>query len=310
MKLFLLKSLLFTIVFSICCTFALSFASGATDPFYIRFTTPKQTNLILGTSRAAQGLQPKIITPILNQRFFNYSFTNSHSPFGPAYLKSIKKKLQNNTKNGTFIITVDPWSISSVTSNPNDSLSFREVEGCVGNMNYVNLNPNIPYILKNLNGKYLMRVFRPNTSMFLHKDGWLEITVDMDSIALTKRINSKLKNYRSNNLPYYRYSEVRMKYLVKTIKLLKKHGSVYLVRLPIHEKMMEIEKELMPDFDNKIGQITHLTNGYLDLTINNEKYEYTDGNHLYKESGKEISETIAMWIKNIKRTHNGQNKKH
>ena len=32
---------------------------------------------------------------------------------------------------------------------------------------------------------------------------------------------------------------------------------------------------------------------------NNSEYIYTDGNHLYKESGKIVTEKIAHWIKNI-----------
>jgi len=165
-------------------------------------------------------------------------------------------------------------------------------------MNFVNLNPNIPYILKNLNGKYLNKVFRPNTSMFLHNDGWLEITVDMDSITLQKKINSKVKSYWTDNFPIYKFSELRMDYLSQTIKFLKKHGNVYLVRLPIHERMMEIEKKLMPDFDLKIKNAINLSDGYLDLTPQNDLYDYTDGNHLYKDSGKNVSIILANWILN------------
>ena len=33
-----------------------SFAGGNTDSFYRRFTSPQQSNLILGNSRAAQGV--------------------------------------------------------------------------------------------------------------------------------------------------------------------------------------------------------------------------------------------------------------
>ena len=49
-------------------------ADGNLDPFYIRFTTPKQKNMILGTSRAAQGLQPSIFDNVLNKKRDYISF--------------------------------------------------------------------------------------------------------------------------------------------------------------------------------------------------------------------------------------------
>ncbi len=70
---------------------------------------------------------------------------------------------------------------------------------------------------------------------------------------------------------------------------------------------MEIENRLMPDFDSKLRQAKSIAAGYLDLTKYNSDFIYTDGNHLYKESGKEVSRIIAKWIYNIEK---GQRKKH
>jgi hypothetical protein len=69
---------------------------------------------------------------------------------------------------------------------------------------------------------------------------------------------------------------------------------------------MEIEKDLMSDFDLKINAAINLSDGYLDLTPQNSLYNYTDGNHLYKDSGKNISQIIAKWIidNNKELTHN------
>ena len=93
-------------------------ADGKTDPFYLRFTSPKQHSLILGSSRAAQGIVSTILNDeldeaILEGEIYNYSFTVLHSPFGAVYLNAIKEKLSEKTKKGLFIISVDPWSISS-----------------------------------------------------------------------------------------------------------------------------------------------------------------------------------------------------
>ena len=47
---------------------------------------------------------------------------------------------------------------------------------------------------------------------------------------------------------------------------------------------MQVENELMPEFEDIIQEIIHLSSGYLDFTYENDNYIYTDGNHLNKES--------------------------
>ena len=296
MKIFFKKTLIFSLFLAVSFMWILSRANGFTDPFYLRFTTPKQSNLILGTSRAAQDIRPNILNNILGKSFYNYSFTVAHSPYGSTYLKSIKKKLNRSTTNGIFILTVDPWSISSWTKDPNDYKSFRELELCVGNTIIVNLNPNLLYLLFNWKEKHLDILKKKDSNMFLHHDGWLEITIDMDSIKVSDRIKVKEKSYREGYLPYAKFSEHRLNTLEETIRFLKNHGEVYLVRLPIHPKIMQIEYELMPDFNDKIKEAISISSGYLDLTIRNNNYKYTDGNHLYKDSATEVSRIIGEWL--------------
>lgn len=299
MNKFLIKSLLFIIPILICISSIPFLAGGYTDPFYVRFTTPKQKNFIIGTSRAAQGLQPGIFNSILNTDIYNYAFTIAHSPFGEIYYESILRK-HNKEENGVFIITVDPWSISSWTENPNDLTKFRENQLCLGNTKCVSCNPNYEYLYKNLKGKYDNIIFPPSENMYLHKNGWLEIKgIKMDSTSVNSRITNKVKTYRTRHMPRTKFSDVRLDYLLKTIKYFKDYGRVYLVRLPIHKSMMVIENELMPEFDSVINNAIELSDGYLDLTIKNDAFTYTDGNHLYKASGKEVSELIANWINSI-----------
>ncbi|QQS30397.1 MAG: hypothetical protein IPM47_05465 [Sphingobacteriales bacterium] len=297
MKRFIHKLLLFILPIFIFIVFVSFLAGGYTDPFYVRFTTPKQKNLIIGTSRAAQGLQPEIFNKILNANIYNYAFSVTHSPFGKVYYESILKK-HNKEKNGIFIITVDPWSISSWCKDPNDLNQFRENELCLNNTRYVNLYPNLEYLYKNLNGKYIDIILPPSKNMFLHNNGWLEVSgIPMDSASVNQRILDKIATYRTEYLPKTKFSQVRLDYLLQTVKYLKNYGKVFLVRLPVHRDMLEIEDKIMPDFNNVIEKAIALSDDYLDLTTKNDDFIYTDGNHLYKSSGKEVSELIANWIK-------------
>jgi len=297
MKNFIVRTTLFISIIIAIFIFILSLANGYTDPFYLRFTTPKQDNLILGTSRSAQGLQPMVFKRFLNRNFYNFSFTNAHSPFGSVYLNSIKHKLNPNIKDGIFIVTVDPWSISNNGVNPNDTTNFTENNLVLANTNFVNMNPNFEYLLKNLSGEYYKILMPKKVAMFLHDDGWLEVNVSMDSAAVSKRIKAKMEDYRKNTLPSSKLSSVRLSYLKQTVEFLKLHGKVYIARLPVSPQMYEIEQELMFDFNDKINQSVQLSDGYLDMTNENNLYQFIDGNHLWKESGKLVSQKIAEWIK-------------
>lgn len=297
MKDFLYKTGIFSLIVMLSFLGILSMAGGYTDAFYVRFTTPRQDNLILGTSRAAQGIQPKALNGILNRNFFNYAFTVDYSPYGPVYYESIKKKLNKEVSDGVFIVTIDPWSISSLTEDPNDSTNFREADLMLANTSNVNVKPNFSYLINNLQGEYYAILLTPLASKnYLHSDGWLEISVSMDSVLVDKRRNVKLKAY-NEFLRQYKFSSFRLEYLEKTIKYLNEYGSVYLVRLPIHSEILEIENKLMPDFERKIENVVSLAQGYFDMTDMNAEFSYTDGNHLYKESGVIVSEKIADWIR-------------
>ncbi len=306
MKKFLIKISLFLFCIGIFGVYIFSFADGSTDPFYVRFASPRQSSLILGASRAAQGIQPKILDEIFDSdkdhKFYNYAFTLGHSPYGPTYLKSIKTKIDPKTNKGVFIVTVDPWAISNRGEDPNNFSNFREKERCLGKVTINNLSPNIQYLIYCFDEPYI-NLFKKhqNPAFFLHKDGWLELNVAMDSVSVNKRTLKKIRNYRNINLPIYHFSELRLRYLEKTIMYLQEYGSVYLARLPVHPKMLEIENSLMPDFNEKINQLAKSGEiPYLDMTDNNEQYEFIDGQHLYKTSGAEVSKKIAEWIMMIK----------
>ena len=281
--------------------FYLSFADGYTDPFYMRFTTPKQTNLILGSSRAAQGIQPKVLEKKIKKNFFNYSFTVSHSPYGSVYLESIKKKLDTSKSNQIFILSVDPWTLSTVSKDPNDFSTFEENNLILGKTQFVNSSPNYEYLLENLSGKYdavfnRCRIEENQPYTFLHSDGWLEVNFPYESEKVEKNIQKKVEFYRNEMLPRFKFSPYRKKQLIETINYLSFFGDVYLVRMPIHPKIQKIDDELLPDFDNLIIELKAHYAAYFDLTDWNTKCKYTDGNHLYKTSGAQVSARLALMI--------------
>jgi len=299
MKRFLVKVGIFTLLPLIIFLASFYLADGCTDPFYLRFTTPRQPNLILGTSRSAQGLQPTVFQDVLGKGIYNYSFTLSQSPYGAVYFNSIKKKLLEGD-DGVFIVAVDPWSLSIFGKEKADlnSSHLRESNLCLATTNNVSAKPNFEYLFENLKGRFTDIIFPRNNNVCLHDDGWLEVTgIPMDSVSVRRRTMDKIKTYRDKTLPVAYFSEFRLTYLTKIIQYLSNNGRVYLVRLPVSPEMMRLENKLAADFTAKIQPAISIADGYLDMTPDNERFQYTDGNHLYKKSGELVSREIANWIK-------------
>ena len=276
-----------------------SFSFGSFDFYYGRVSSPKQNSLIIGNSRAAQGLVPSVFNDELinkKNKMYNFSFAANYSPYGPAYYKSIKNKVDETVKDGVFIISVDPGSISSNTDNPNDESLFIENSSFLANIECVSCNPNFEYIIHRQETFY-KKLFlnKIRGEGFLHDDGWLEVNLEMDTSSINKRL--KLKLQEEGYSAKYHFSKKRYEYLEKTITFLKSHGKVYIVRLPVHNSILERQFKAFPDFDKKISFLAKKNGVKFKVFNNNQgKYIFTDGSHLYKESSLLISKEIAQWI--------------
>ncbi len=291
----------------LCIGLLFSVADGHTDAHYLRFTSPLQQSMILGNSRAAQGIQPSVLKNILHKDFYNYSFTFNISSFGPVYYRSIARKLDPHTKDGIFIIAIDPWSLASQTEDPNDTANFRETKERLYQLENVSSKPNIEYLATHYNDAFYKILFNQSilnkrifNAMEVQEDGWLDVDLKLDSLAFEAKVPARRDLYLNEHLPISKFSEARLAYLLKTIELLKKHGEVYLVRVPVHPLFMEVEDMLMPNMDSVIDPAIRASDGFLDLSPYNEKFIFIDGNHLYKDSGAEVSRMIGEWIKGVR----------
>ncbi len=304
MKIFLKKAAFFFAAIFIVAAAGGYLADGYSDDSYLRFTSPKQTSLILGTSRSEQGIVPSVIDSLIpGCKIYNFSFSIIQSPYGPAYYNAIKKKLdEKRAGKGLFILAVDPWAISSETKDPDDSAHFRENSLALSNMNSVNSYPNYEYLSKNYAQPFfhllLDKVKKRKEYSVIKKDGWLQVNVSMDSNKVSRRTDQRIKKYVTDYAPYYKLSSLRVHYLDKIINYLKTRGDVYLVRLPIHPRMMEIENRLLPSFDSVINNLSSKNNvSYINYEDSGYRYKYVDGNHLYKDDAKIVTAQIAGFIK-------------
>ncbi|SDB22551.1 hypothetical protein SAMN03097699_0179 [Flavobacteriaceae bacterium MAR_2010_188] len=289
------------------CAAVFSTADGTTDAFYLKFTTPKQKSLILGSSRAAQGIIPSVLNDkIENGAFFNYAFTIVQSAYGSVYLKSIRNKLDDNVKNSIHIVCVNPWVICTETTEKEDSIKFREVNSYLDKTRFVNMKPNFEYLVESFQSKNIDIVNNKSRkgdyqTFFVHDDGWLEVKIESDMISTKERTRKKYETYKKALLRNNGLSQIRLGYLYKTIKLLKESGKVYLVRMPISDDMLGLEQQLVPKFDSLMQKISGDFNvEYINAMPFRKDYEYTDGHHLTTDSAKRFSEYLAGEINNAK----------
>ncbi|SIS88711.1 hypothetical protein SAMN05421785_103430 [Chryseobacterium gambrini] len=298
MKKFLFKLSFYLVGCAVVLAVLGSFADGNTDDNYMHFAVEKPENIILGDSRGSQAVQPDILEGKLHKKFDNFAINVVQSPYGKVYLEALKRKIKPNTKNGVFILTVDPWNLS-VNKSFDESKDFPEKENSpLGNMYSYDMSPNYEYLLKNYPRSWF-KIFsereesgRSNT--FLHKNGWLEVNVSMEKDSVQKRAEAKLKFYKEDLAKTQKISAKRIQALEDMITFLKDKGSVYLVRIPASGEIMNVENRYSPDFSQRIENISkryHVV--YFDFSSKAEDYIYTDANHMYEESGKVFTSQIA-----------------
>ena len=283
---------------------------GYVDAFYARFASPPAGSLVLGTSRAAQGIKPGVLAARLGGRYqgpwLNYAFTLAESPYGPGYLSSIRRKLAPSTQHGLFVLAVDPWSLSmpqkALLAKP---LTYPEANSMVSQLRSVSQNPNFDYLAHYLHKPLYQLLLNADTAHVierLHPDGWLEIALPpptANAALLRRRTAEKLATYRPLAASS-RLAAARLLSLWQTVEFLKQHGQVVLVRLPTGPAMAALEQEYQPGFDQLMEQMA-ARQGIAYLNYLDQPYATNDGNHLHRAAAEQFSQRLAVDIAALKK---------
>ncbi len=309
-----MKKFLFKISIAVCLALILHiiagfYAGGKTDAYYLRFTGQPQQSMIIGTSRAAQGMVPSQFNQLIKENGFegpmyNFAFTSLTSPFGKVYLNKIEQKLNPKVKNGLFILTVEPYSICiPLTDSTGRKAKLPELKGALYNTHFTNVTPNYEYLLHNYTngwGHMFLEHFNFTVNeMDLQSDGWLEVDVTMDSLSIAKRSKGKISNHRKS-VGQYVLSPMRVDYLEKTIVFLQQHGKVFMVRLPVSQPIYDVELDILPEFSDVIARTAEKMNvPYNDMNGAKELYQYKDGHHIGRESAFDCSDSVARWVSGL-----------
>lgn len=292
MRSFLLKSLLYcTVLGAITAVLLMRAVRGRVDNFYPKFTHSARS-LVIGSSRAGQAIDPGALsgpTP-----FVNFAFTNANSPYGPVYLRAIRRKLRADARDGLFLLEVSPVLLSIDSRiEREDERTFRERDLTLSRQLVFNWGPNFDYLLRNFR-EPLYRLFTDGQTVeHPHANGWLEVRLVEDATARAARQRKGLEGY-ADVFARYRWSPLRVEWLRRTIAALRPHGRVVLVRLPVSVGMAEMEATYRPAFDAEIAALAAAEGAeFLNLIGDSASYETTDSNHLARDSAVRCSRVIA-----------------
>jgi hypothetical protein len=304
MKKFLVRLLVFSILISSIILFLLHRYGGYVDYFYNKCASPRQSAIIIGDSRSFQGLQPSVFNDNLSKDFdlpmYNFSFTLAQVSYGESLLNGIKAKINAKTKNGLFVLSVHPYILSQRDKDDFEKGIYFEESFPPGNMKYLAMNPNIEYFFKNYDYFHFKAVIRKNS--IVHNDGWLEeYNLPKDTATLSEWKKNQIKLYGGFKSKWKK-SNYRIEQLSQTIKFLKNHGTVVLVRMPCSTNIVAIEKEYWHDFNSNITKVASENKvQYMDFTKNSSEYKTYDGVHLDKVGGQKFTKAVCDSILKFKK---------
>ena len=305
----ILKLSLFSVLPLLVIGYAIFLTGKQTDDFYKRFISKQQHSLILGSSRGS-GINPAILDPIIqskhpNVKFYNYAFTWGHSPYGPKYLESIQKKLDPKTKDGIFVVIVEPTALMVTRAKPDSPEYYFENDKSVAKTSFVNMNPNLEYLMESydysLTRALNLKILPPKNPMAeveILDNGKMEVKMIKDYSPEKRAEENKRKMAEfQKRIDDLKWSEKRLKYLGETITFLQKHGKVIVLRMPINRVPYQIEENAVPFFDSKMEELSvQLKVNYANYNKITNNYQCIDQVHLSNQSMTEFSRKLGKKI--------------
>lgn len=281
---------------------------GPVDMYYSKFTQQGE-NLILGLSRADQGIVPSILKEELETEYLADAYVNfasNQSFYGEVYLNAIKNKIDPGIKNGLFILSVSPGSFTGPKKSGEKELVMMDNYSIMGKTDDFSSNPNYRYIM-NCYNEPLYNALVKNRSwenLISHADGWNEVRM----VSMQMNIdNEDIEFWKAQNLSFYNRklrTEIpkahREKSFEDTIEFLKKYGLVLMVRLPADADIIALENENWVNFNQQIEGIARKHHiHYLDYSEGFEGFKTYDGSHMPSESARKFTRLLATDIRAI-----------
>ncbi|AUP77257.1 hypothetical protein [Flavivirga eckloniae] len=309
MKSFIFKTIIFSIILAVTYAYFVNkLSEGYVDPYYNKFSQ-EAGGLILGLSRASEGISPEVIENELSSDNFekpmvNFAMNTVQSSYGEIYLEGIKKKIKPNAKKGLFIVSISPGSFSAPLGMDDTNVYNMDKEGIIGKVDNLTSLPNYSYIINTYSQPLYNTLHDLNKweHYIPHQNGWNEVT---ENGKFQKMKESDIKHWKSLTIRYYKrkikkeqLSNYRLNHFINTIQYLKTAGNVFIVRLPADTDIIALENSLWKDFDKQIDSISKKYGvKFLNYSTLGDNYKTYDGSHMLSKSAKEFSKLLSRDIK-------------
>lgn len=281
---------------------------GTVDMYYNKLNQ-EAGSLVLGISRAHDGITPQVLklelTALnLNDSIVNFAFDKYQSPYGKVYLNGIRKKMKNAQGDGVFILSVSPGSFTAPKYITEEQLIKLDQKMAIGKIENFTENPNYDYIV-NCYAQSLYTAFlniKSFDNQTTHKDGWNEVKLE---VATNKISEEEVANWTAQMVQGYvkgfekeSISEHRISNFVNTIRYLKTKGHVIVVRMPSGNKIIALENDFWPNFSKQFDSIAKKNEvPFFDYSEAQTDYTTYDGSHLVSESAIRFTRVLANDIK-------------
>lgn len=265
------------------------------DEHYPKLCAGEVQGLFIGSSRMSQALNPEAVGKGTKWEgaLLNFAFTNATSPYGALYSESVLRRAED-IEDGLFILEINPWILSRDSREEEP----REKGKTLDDLWSVSGHPNISYLLGKSKKQLWQLWTQEQGRLEISRDGWLKVAMELDSLDLPQRYQEKLEAYR-DILPHYRGSSDRIQAFHELVEALKKKGEVVIVRIPVSEEMVALEKELALETTLASDLEWLASERVLDFTNDPEAAALVthDGNHLHYSSALRFSQLVNEEIK-------------
>ena len=281
-------------------------------------------SMIFGTSRSAQGVNPDVLkfhAPHSGD-WLNFSFNLGVSPWNEAYADAIVEKTKcsvDSTKPSFFLVFVDPWVLDEKNGQGRNSwLKLDWVSVCnINHTLYALRNTNPIDVIGFWSGGDLLSIFgssipRQFLNLFtqgtktddfqgVKPNGWLPNPKKLSLIERQAAIAEKIKWYREQNIPGNSWPNKENKEALARVVLHLKGkfplSHITLVRPPVCDEMLELEREWFPQSNEWLNQFSaHHSVDYIDF---NEAWadrnvdDFVDAHHMSVEGANRFSKVLA-----------------
>jgi len=262
-----------------------------------RLAPIEANHFIFGTSRAAQGVDPRQFRTIMTgNNAYNFSFNLSDSPWSPEYCNLILSKLEESTNpalDSELIFFIDHWSLSSKGGN---SIFRRDIPSSSRNQSsfwWYGTNPLQVLAgseVGDLGGAIIGLTQRAfgiqrgfyNCDCSEKSRGWLPNTGRNPSFA--GKIREYKRNASRNDSTSYERNVHTLKNFMVDIRSNYPKAKIHLIRPPVCRGIRAIEDSLYPTLEQLIQPILQYSDTYIDFSMALHDTSFVDGNHINASS--------------------------